>query len=63
MEISVMNEKVFNELIYIPFIIAMVGSLIVLAGQGLSTYSTLTCLLLVSAALLTGYLSHRRVNS
>lgn len=63
MEISVMNEKVFNELIYIPFIIAMVGSLIVLAGQGLSTYSILTCLLLVSAALLTGYLSHRRVNS
>ena len=58
-----MDNKALNELIYIPFAIALGGSLVVLVGQGLSAYTALICLLLVSAGLATGYFSRRRINA
>ena len=58
-----MDKNALNELIYIPFAIAMGGSLVIVMGQGLSVYSALICVLLVSAALATGYFSHRRINT
>jgi methyl-accepting chemotaxis protein len=58
-----MYYKAFNELIYLPIVIAVGGSLFVLMGQGLSIATALSCVLLVSTGLAAGFFSHRRINA
>lgn len=57
-----MDIDALHELIYIPVAIAVMGALIVLIGQGLSVYTVLISVLLISAGLATGFFSHRRIN-
>lgn len=58
-----MDNKALIELIYIPFAIAVGGSLIILLGQGISVYTVLICVLLVATAVAAGLYSHRRINA